>query len=271
LSNQFLENSNPKKEKTLKPGDFLQTLERGFEVIKSFKASPILTISESSKITGLPRPVTRRVLLTLESLGYAKEKDGKYSLTAKILSLGYSFVSSQKMLETANPYLERFSDKVGESCSIAILDDSEIVYVARVPVKKIIKFSLGIGTRLPAYATSMGKVLLAYLPENKIEQYVADVELTKLASNTITDPENFKKELEHIRKNGWALSENELEEGLISISAPLKDIRGEVIAAINCATHTGRASRSQIVHEYLPLLLETAEQISKSIDYEVIS
>ncbi|WP_059106022.1 IclR family transcriptional regulator domain-containing protein [Shouchella shacheensis] len=253
-----------------KSSDYLKTLERGLEVIKSFKDSPHLTISESSKITGLSRPVTRRVLITLETLGYANSKNGRYSLTPKILSLGYSYISSQNIWEIATPYLEKLSETIQESSSLATLDATEIVYVARVSVNKIMKHSLGVGTRLPAHASSVGKVLLAFLSDHKLDLYFQQAELRPYTEKTVTSEDKIREDLLNIREQGWALSHDQLEMGLLSIAAPIRDIRGEVVAAVNCATHSGRCNINQVVNEFLPLLLDTAEQISSNIDFEMI-
>jgi IclR family pca regulon transcriptional regulator len=252
------------------PGDYLKTLERGLEVIKSFKKNPHLTISESSRITGLPRPVTRRALLTLEHLGYAKSKDGRFSLTAKILSLGYSYISSQKIWEITTPYLEELSEKLQESSSLGILDDTDVVYIARVPVNTIMKNSLGVGTRLPAHATSIGKVLLAYLPSDKLDKYFQHADLRAYTEKTITSEEKIRDDLKKVRETGWAVSQDQLEMGLLSAAAPIRDVRKKVVAAINCATHSGRTDRKTLLNKHLPLLLETAEQISNNIDFEII-
>lgn len=267
MSTENLDNSENNKIRT---GDYLQTLERGLMVIKAFKDNSSLTISESSRLTGLSRPVTRRVLLTLEELGYANSNSGRFSLTAKILSLGYSYISSLKIWEITTPYLVSLSEKIGESCSLCTLDDTEIIYVARVPVKKFLKISIGIGTRLPAYATSMGKVILAHLPPHKLDEYFKKVVLVPYTEKTCTDEKELRVELEKIRKHGWAISYEQLEEGLISIATPIKDIRGKVVAAINCSTHSGRADKEKVEKQFLPFLLETSEKINKSIDFEIM-
>lgn len=255
----------------IKPGDYLKTLERGLEVIKAFKKKPHLTITESSKITGLPRPVTRRALLTLEHLGYANFKDGRYSLTSKVLSLGYSYISSQNIWEIATPYLEELSEKVQESSSLAILDDTDIVYIARVPVNKIMKHSLGVGARLPAHASSVGKMLLAYLSPNKLDHYFQHADLRAYTEKTITSEEKIRDDLKKVREQGWSLSQDQLEIGLLSVAAPIRDVRGKVVAAINTATHTGRTDKETLLNKHLPILLETAEQISNRIDFEIIN
>lgn len=273
MSNSNSENSNRNEELENKheaAGDFLKTLERGLMVIRSFQDSPSLTISEAAVRSGLSRPVTRRVLLTLENLGYATLKDGRFSLTTKILSLGYSYLSSHNIWEIAQPYLEQLSKKVDESSSLSILDHTHVIYVARVSVNKIMNYSLGVGTRLPAHATSPGKLLLAYLPEDKLDYYFEQAELRAITEKTITSETQIREELKRIRENGWALSHDQLELGLISIAAPVRDIRGKIVAAVNCPTHSGRVDIHKVMNEYLPLVLETAEQISNNIEFEII-
>lgn len=252
------------------PGDYLKTLEKGIEVIKAFTGHPNLTISGASKITGFSRPFTRRVLLTLEKLGYANSNEGRYSLSPKMLSLGYSYIASQNIWEIASPYLEEFSEKIQESSSLATLDNTEIVYVARVSVNKIMKDSLGVGTRLPAHASSVGRVLLAHLSEKKLDRYFQKAELHPYTEKTVTSEVKLREELKEIYEKGWALNSDQLEMGMISMAAPVTDKRGEVVAAVNCATHSGRCNVDKAIEEYLPLLIKTSKSISKKIDFEII-
>lgn len=266
MSNLNLNSENKKGES----GDFLKTLERGLVVIKSFQDCASLTISEAAVRSGLSRPVTRRVLLTLENLGYAHLNDGRFSLTSKILSLGYAYLSSHNIWEIAQPFLEQLSKNVKESSSLVILDHTDVVYAARVSVNKIMNYSLDVGSRLPAHATSPGLVLLAHLPEDKLDAYFEQAELEALTEKTITSETQIREELKKIRESGWALSSDQLELGLISISAPVRDIRGEVVAAVNCPTHSGRIALDQVIQEYLPFVLDTAEQISNNIEFEII-
>lgn len=270
MSNEFSENLNESEKDFKTSGEFLKTLERGLMVIKAFQDSPSLTISEAAVRSGLPRPVTRRVLLTLENLGYANLKDGRFSLTTKILSLGYSYLSSHNIWEIAQPYLEQLSKKVDESSSLSILDNTHVVYVARVSVNKIMKYSLEVGTRLPAHATSPGKLLLAYLSEDRLDRYFKQAELQAFTEKTNTSEAQIREELKMIRENGWALSHDQLELGLISVAAPVRDIRGEIVAAVNCPTHSGRVDINKVINEYLPVVLETAEKISSNIEFEII-
>ena len=265
------QNSNEESKNNFETsGDFLKTLDRGLMVIKCFQNNPSLTISEAAVLSGLSRPVTRRVLLTLEYLGYANSKDGRFSLTTKILSLGYSYLSSHNIWEIAQPYLKKLSNKIDESSSLSILDHTHVVYVARVSVNKIMKYSLEVGTRLPAHTTSPGRLLLAYLPEHKLDYYFEQAELKAITEKTITSEAEIRKELKIIRENGWALCQDQLELGLISVAAPVRDIRGEIVAAVNCPTNSGRVNMNKVMNEYLPIVLETAEKISNNIEFEII-
>jgi len=271
MPNKIPENSNEESKDNFETsGDFLKTLARGLMVIKSFQNSPSLTISEAAVRSGLARPVTRRVLLTLEHLGYATSKDGRFSLTTKILSLGYSYLSSHNIWEIAQPYLKKLSNQIDESSSLSILDHTDVVYVARVSVNKIMKSSLEVGSRLPAHTTSPGRLLLAYLPEHKLEDYFEQAELKAFTKKTNTSEAHIREELKIIRENGWALCQDQLELGLISVAAPVRDIRGEIVAAVNCPTHAGRVDMNKVINEYLPLVLETAEKISSNIEFEIV-
>jgi IclR family transcriptional regulator, pca regulon regulatory protein len=249
-----------------KSGDYIQSLEKGLNMIRAFtEETPTLTISEAAKITGLSRPTARRVLLTLENLGYAESRNGVFSLTAHTLTLGYAYLSTQNIWNTAQPIMREFVRKTGESSSIAVLDKTEIIYVARVPTKRIMTINLNVGSHLPAYATSMGHVLLAHLPQKDFEQYLENATFDKYTDNTIMNKEQLEEVLNKVRKQGWAGVEQQLEEGLRSIAVPIKNAYGKVIAAINCSAHAGRTSKKTLCEEYLPLLLESADKISKGI------
>ncbi|GAA5159216.1 MULTISPECIES: IclR family transcriptional regulator [Amycolatopsis] len=240
----------------------VQSLERGLAVIRAFGAgAPELTLSDVARATGLTRAAARRFLLTLVDLGYVRT-DGKYfSLTARVLELGYSFLSSMTLPEVAQPHLERLSAEVRESSSVSVLEGTDIVYVARVAVSRIMTVSINVGTRFPAYATSMGHVLLAGLDAPELEKYLAETRLDRLTSHTLTEPEALRAELEAVRRLGWALVDQELEEGLRSIAAPIRDRQGRVVAAVNVSTHASRTTREQVAEEMLPRLLATARRI----------
>ncbi|KZE38779.1 IclR family transcriptional regulator [Bhargavaea cecembensis] len=245
--------------------DFIQSLERGLIVIQAFsEETPQLTVSEASKKTGLSRPAVRRILLTLEALGFAESLNGIYSLTARTLSLGYAYLSSKSIWSLAQPFMRKFADQAGESCSISVLDGADIVYVARVQANRIMRLNLDVGSRLPAHATSMGHILLAHLPEEKLEAVLETIEFNDFTSHTITDHSALLAELRNVRERGWAGVDQQLEEGLRSVAVPLI-VNGRVIAAINCSAHAGRVTKEELRGTYLDMLQKTAEDIGNAI------
>src|SRR3984893_1994313 len=205
-------------------GDFVQSLERGLSVIRAFDAEHAkLTLSEVATSTGLSRAAARRFLRTLVQLGYMRSDGGRFELRPKILELGYAYLSSLTLPEVALPHLEELVEEVRESSSVSELDGEDVVYIARVPTKRIMTMTISVGTRFPAYATSMGRVLLAAQPEDWLERYLAAVSLHGLAGRTITSPGGLRQELVTIRGRGWALVDQELEEGLRSLAAPIRN------------------------------------------------
>ncbi|MFJ8065029.1 IclR family transcriptional regulator [Psychrobacillus sp. NPDC096426] len=247
-------------------GDYIQSLERGLQVIQAFsQENQALTISDVSKLTGLSRPTARRILLTLEHLGFAVSNNSLFTLTARTLSLGYAYLSSNNKWSIAHSFMRDFVNQTGESCSISILDGTDIIYVARVSTKRIMSINLDVGSRLPAYATSMGHVLLAYLPKERLEKYLESFDFEKFTDKTIVDKEQLLTMLEEVRENEWGGVDQQLEEGLRSIAVPLRDASGKVFAAFNCSVHAGRVSKEILRDEFLPLLKETAEKINQAM------
>lgn len=244
----------------------VQSLERGLAVIKAFGAgTPQLTLSEVAKETGLTRAAARRFLLTLADLGYVRS-DGRYfSLTAKVLELGYAYLSSLSLPEVVQPHLERLSAEVHESCSVSVLDGTDIVYVARVAVSRIMTVSINVGTRFPAHATSMGRVLLAGLDEDALADYLREVTFDRLTDHTITSAEKLRAELDAVREQGWALVDQELEEGLRSVAAPIRDRSGKVVAAVNISTHASRTTPESVRTGLVPPLLATVARIESDL------
>ena len=249
--------------------DHLQTLEKGLKVIEAFNGKDHLTISETSKLVGISRPTARRVLITLVNLGYAQMLDNRFYLTPKVLSLGYSYMTARDSWEITTTLLRELSKVTNESSSLAKLVGEEIVYIGRVPANKIMKISLNIGTHLPAYATSMGKVLLAYKSEEELNTYFETAELKPLTEHTIYKEEELRRELKEIRQDGYSISEDQLELGLMSAAAPIRNMRGDVIAAINCSTNSSQTTRAEVEKNYLGPLLEAAEQISRNTEIEL--
>ncbi|MFB9689919.1 IclR family transcriptional regulator domain-containing protein [Amycolatopsis plumensis] len=244
----------------------VQSLERGLAVIKAFHAGASeLTLSDVARATGLTRAAARRFLLTLADLGYVRT-DGKYfSLTARVLELGYAYLSSMTLPEVAQPHLEELSARVHESSSVSVLEGTDIVYVARVAVSRIMTVSINVGTRFPAYATSMGHVLLAGLGEADLEAYFEVASLDRLTDHTVTAPAHLRRELAKVAGQGWAMVDQELEEGLRSVAAPIRSRTGQVVAAVNLSTHASRTTAESVREDLVPPLLETARAIEADL------
>ncbi|WP_376747642.1 MULTISPECIES: IclR family transcriptional regulator [Comamonas] len=248
-----------------KPGDsYVQSFARGLEVIRSFSAdAPSQTLSEVASRTGLTRAGARRILLTLQTLGYV-EGDGKYfALTPRILDLGFAYLSSQPLWNLATPLMETLADSVQESCSAAVLDGLDVVYVARVHTHKIMSTNLGLGSRLPAFWTSMGRVLLAGLPDDKLQALMAMCPREAFTRYTLLEDEALLQAIAQVRSQGWALINQELEEGLISVAAPLFNAQGQVVAAINVSGQANRTNAEEMQARIVPPLLRTAQGVSQ--------
>jgi IclR family pca regulon transcriptional regulator len=246
------------------PGDsYVQSFARGLEVIRSFSAqTPQQTLSEVAERTGLTRAGARRILLTLQTLGYV-ESDGRlFRLTARILDLGFAYLSSMPIWNLAEPVMESLVDEVKESCSAAVLDGTDIVYVLRVPTHKIMRNTLGVGSRLPAYCTSMGRVLLADLPDEVLLRQLKASRPKALTKHTITDLDTLLARIQQVRRQGWCIVNQELEEGLISLAAPITNRAGRVIAALNISGQANRTSAKVAQEKLLPPLLAAARTIS---------
>jgi IclR family pca regulon transcriptional regulator len=246
--------------------DFVQSLERGLAVIRAFDAEHAeLTLSDVARATGLPRAAARRFLLTLVDLGYMRTDGGLFALRPRILELGYAYLSSIALPDVAQPHMETLAAQVHESCSLSMLDGSDIVYVARVPTRRIMTVAINVGTRFPAYATSMGRVLLAGLPMTELDTYLAGTELRALTPKTISDAGRLRKTLERIAAQGFALVDQELEVGLRSIAVPVRDATGSVVAALNVSMHVGRGSADAARRELLPHLRASAGAIEADL------
>ncbi|MFC5995911.1 IclR family transcriptional regulator C-terminal domain-containing protein [Pseudonocardia hispaniensis] len=248
--------------------DRIQSIERGFAVLLAFDDEhPNPTLAELASVTGLSRPAVRRILLTLQGLGYVEGGGGRWRLTPRVLSIGQHYVASNALIEVAQPHLLRLAEQTHESASLATLDDTEVVYIARVPVRRIMSINVAVGTRVPAHATSMGRAMLAWTTPEQIEQVINSSGMRAYTPQTITDPARFRAELRRVRENGWALVAEELEDGLISAYAPVRDQSGRVVAALASSTSTGRSTAARVEAEVVPLLLRTAEQISTDLGH----
>jgi IclR family pca regulon transcriptional regulator len=248
--------------------DFIQSIERGFAVLSAFDAERTNpTLAELAAATGLSRPAVRRILLTLQKLGYVRGSGTRWSLTPRVLSIGQHYSESHAMIEAAQPHLLALAERTHESASLAALDGAEVVYVARVPVRRIMSINVSIGTRVPAHATSMGRVLLAWAPDPVVDEVIGATGLRRYTHRTITEEAEFRRVLRQVRTDGWSLVAEELEEGLLSVSAPVRDQSGQVVAALASSTSSGRSDVDRLRAEVVPLLVATAEKISGEIGH----
>jgi IclR family pca regulon transcriptional regulator len=243
--------------------DFVEALARGLDVLACFGADrPAMTLSEVAGAAGLARPTARRLLLTLEELGYVRSAGGAFQLTPKVLSLGMAYVGALGLWDIARPHLEALVARTGESSSMAQLDGSDIVYVARVAVPKLIALRVEVGTRFPAVQTSQGKVLLAALSPDELARTLAEPSRAGLPTYIGRSGEQLSVELTEVRARGWALADEELAPGVRSVAVPVRDGEGRVRAAMNVTVHAAETSTEQLLGEHLPHLLRTAGDVS---------
>lgn len=247
----------------------IQGLERGLAVLTAFEAErPNPTVAELAAATELSRPVVRRILLTLQRLGYVAGSGGHWTLTPRVLSIGQHYTATHALTELAQPHLMRLAERTGESATLAALDGNEVVYIARVPVRRVLSVTVSPGTRVAAHATSLGRVLLAWEPDQRVEEVIAEYGLPRLTPYTVTDPVKFREILATVREQGWSMVINEREEGLLSLSAPVRDHHGQVIAAVASSTSTGRATPEEMREEVVPVLLDAAKHISAELGHQ---
>jgi IclR family transcriptional regulator, pca regulon regulatory protein len=246
-------------------GETLQGLERGLAVIQAFShEAPAMTLSEVARRTGISRATTRRILLTLEALGFVRCDGRDFSLSPRVLSLGWAYLSSLSLWEIATPFMEDLSAEVQETCSATTLDLPDIVFVARVPSRRILMMSLGVGSRLPAYATAMGRVLLAGLTDKDVAAHLAATEPAPLTDRTVTDARALRAIVARVREQGYCIVDEELELGLRSLSVPLYGPGRQVAAALNLCAATARVSVEEMEDRFLPPMLATADNISRA-------
>jgi IclR family pca regulon transcriptional regulator len=243
--------------------DFIEALARGLDVIRAFEPrQPVMSLAAVAAATGLARPTARRILLTLAELGYVRQAAGGFELTPRVLELGMSYVLSRNLWEIARPHMEALVGQTHESSSIAQLDGSDIVYVARVAVPKIITLAVTIGTRFPAMQTSLGKVLLAGLPPEQVDAVLAQPSRSGITTRWQPGQGEREAALREVRARGWSLTDEQLALGIRSVAAPLRDGQGRVIAAMNVTVHAAETPVEVLTGQYLPLLLATAGAIS---------
>jgi len=246
--------------------DFVQSLDRGLAVIRCFSSEhPSLTLSEVAERTGLTRAAARRFLLTLQELGYVGSSGRQFSLRPRVLALGYAYLSSFSVSQIAQPHLEDLAEELHESCSVSVLDGDDLVYVARASANRIMTIALTVGTRLPPYPTSMGRILLAHLPEQELDAYLRRTTMRKLTEQTITDEGKLREVLAEARSRGWTAVDQELEAGVRSIAVPIRDSSRKVVAAINASAHAARVPMRTLEKQFLPRLQEAARQIDSEL------
>lgn len=254
------------EETSPRSSDFVQSLERGLAVIRAFDAEHReLSLSDVARAAGLTRAAARRFLLTLLRLGYVNFDGKLFSLRPRVLELGFAYLSSLTLTDVAQPHMEALVAKINESSSISVLDDTDIVYVVRVPTRRIMTITIAVGTRLPAYATSMGRVLLAGLEPAELEERLARIELRPLTARTVTDAGRLREIVETVRRQGYAMVDQELEDGLRSAAVPIRDASGRAMAALNVSVHASRATLQTLRREFVPLALETAAAIEADL------
>ncbi len=246
--------------------EFVQSLERGLAVICAFDRSrPELTLSEVAAVTGVTRAAARRFLLTLADLGYVRNDGRFFSLSPRVLELGYAYLSSLSLPEVAEPHLEALVAEVNESSSVSVLDGCDVVYVARVPVSRIMTVAINVGTRFPAYVTSMGRVLLAGMPDDELGRYLDTLVVRPLTARTVGSAKALKTEIQRVRAQGWSIVDQELEEGLRAVAAPIRDRTGRTVAAVNVSAHASRSSLESMRRDLVPPLLAAAARISADL------
>lgn len=246
--------------------NFVLSLARGLKVIEAFDShTEGLSIAEVSRRTGFSRAATRRLLLTLEMLEYVEENGRIFRLRMPILRLGFSYLSSASLPSVAQPILEHLTEVLHESTSLSVLDGDEIVYLARSPTKRVMSIGLSVGSRLPSYCTSMGRVMLAALPAEELHGYLDHLIVKPLTPKTIIDKTLLADVIGQVRSDGYALIDEELELGLRSIAVPVSNSQGKVIAAINVGAHAARASTAELIHRVLPVLRKAAITLREAI------
>jgi IclR family pca regulon transcriptional regulator len=241
--------------------DFMLSLARGLLVLRAFEKEAKLTIGRAAALTGLPRPAARRCLYTLEQLGYLAARDGEWQLRPLLLSLARAYLTSTRFAEAAQPRLDQLRDEVGESCSIGVFDEGEVVYIARSETQRIISIALSVGSRLPAYCTSMGRVLLAALEPAARAAYCAAAPFPVRTPFTLTTADAIAAELKRVDEAGYAVIDQEMEIGLRSIAVPVRDRTGKVVAALNVGVASSRTAPEDLIARILPRLQSAAEEM----------
>lgn len=248
--------------------DFIQSIERGFAVLTAFDADlPRPTLAEIARRTNLSRPAVRRILLTLQQLGYVVGIEGRWRLTPRVLSIGQHYTASHALIEIAQVHMAALAERTSEPASLAALDGLEVVHIADVPVRRIMSVNVSVGMRTPAYPTSMGRILLAWQPPAFVEDYLSQTPLQAFTPQTVASVEAFRDVLDQVRKDGYSIVDEELEAGLLSVSAPVFDADGTVVAALASWTSKGRTTLSQFRKTVVPHVIDLAAAISHDMGH----
>lgn len=246
--------------------EFVQSLARGLAVIRAFDEDhAAMSLSEVAKRTDMTRATARRLLHTLVALGYADLNGKLFTLKPTVLDLGYAYLSSLNLWQVAHPIMQEVVEQVHESCSASVLEGHDLIYVARVPTRRILSIGLSIGSHLPAHSTSMGRVLLSGLPADALDEFLREASLTRHTARTVTDPARLRRIIAKTAKNGWTLVDQELELGMRSIAVPIWGVNRRLIAALNISTHVARMTADQMVEQLLPVLLDASRRISAAM------
>ncbi len=243
--------------------EFMLTLAKGLAVLNSFgRDCPAMTLSQVAQRVDLSRATARRVLHTLVTLGYVDQHDRQFALSPRIMQLGFAYVSSQSWIDRAAPLMKALSERFHESCSAAILEGTEIIYVARIPARRIMSAAIAIGSRLPAFHSSMGRIQLGFLDDAEIWRRLKTVHIAPMTPATITDLQALYERVRDDYRQGFSIVDEELERGLRSIAVPIADRDGQCIGAINVSTHSTRTTRNELRENVLPELKAVAAQVS---------
>jgi IclR family pca regulon transcriptional regulator len=246
--------------------EFMVTLAKGLAVLGSFdKQQPAMTLSQAAQATGVSRATARRILRTLTELGYVMQQGRQFSLSSGILKLGFAYLATQNWIEQAAPLMRQLSEQFHESCSAAILEGTEIVYVARIPASRIMSVALAVGTRLPAFHTSLGRIQLGFLDDAELWRRLRSLRIEAYTPSTIIDVQALFDRVQEDHAQEFSIVDEELERGLRSIAVPIVDRNGQAIAALNLSTHSTRTTRNEMRERFLPNLRRVAKQLSSSV------
>lgn len=250
------------EDETGESGTFVVALARGLSVMCAFTSqNQHLTLTDVSKIIGLPRATVRRCLLTLQALGYVESRGRYFSLSPKVLTIAQAYLSSSVLPRVSQNFLERLSSEIGESCSISILNGQDVIYVARSARKRMASLHREVGTQLPAHCTSMGRVLLAALPEPELEAYFAEAELTRYTPATVTSQTKLMAILKRVAKDGYCIVDQELEVNLRAIAVPVRNAAGVIVGALNVSTQASQTTREDMLERFLRPMLQTVAEL----------